>query len=73
MSGYAICTGTCYGCKQLFTFHSLYVPSLTIEGEREPFCRACIERANAIRKDKRMPPREVHPRGYEPLTEEELP
>ncbi len=73
MSGYVICTGTCYGCKQLFTFHSLYVPSLTIDGEREPFCRTCNERANAIRKDKRMPPLEVHPRGYEPLTEEELP
>ncbi|MDQ3254389.1 MAG: hypothetical protein M3R15_10860 [Acidobacteriota bacterium] len=73
MSGYAICTGTCYGCKQLFTFNPLYVPSLTIDGVRWAFCRACIERANAIRKDKGMPPLEVHPRGYEPLPEEELP
>ncbi len=73
MSGYVICTGVCYGCKQLFTFNPLYVPSLTIDGVREPFCRACIERANIIRKDKGMPPLEIHPKGYEPLPEQELP
>ena len=73
MSGYVFCLGVCYACKQVFTFNPLYVPSLTIEGAREPLCRSCIERANVIRKNKGMPSLEIHPQAYEPLPEGELP
>lgn len=73
MSGIVICTGACYGCRRVFTFNPLYVPSLRIDGAREPFCQACVERANSIREGKGLPPHEIHPEAYEPLPEEELP
>ena len=73
MSGYVFCVGVCYACKRVFTFNPLYVPSLSIDGVREPFCLPCIERANAIRQAKGMPLLQIHPQAYEPLPERELP
>ena len=44
--GYAIATGTCYTCGALFNFNPVRVPSVRVDGVREPICRACIDRAN---------------------------
>lgn len=72
MSGYAFVYGTCYGCKQTFTFNPNWVPSLRINGVKEPFCRACIEKANPIRKANGLAPIVIHPDAYKPCKEEEL-
>lgn len=67
--GYLLCTGSCYGCGRLFTFNPDYVPSLTIEGERRPFCGSCVERANVVRETKGLALLTIHPEAFEPLPE----
>ena len=62
--------GFCVSCRQLMTFNPNKVPSLRVEGKREPVCRTCIEAANPIRKAKGLPEIEIHPDAYEP---EEVP
>ena len=47
--GYVTATSPCAGCGQLFTYNPVRVPSIRIGGERQPICRACIDRANPIR------------------------
>lgn len=66
MTGYMFATGFCAGCRQLFTFNPELVPSLTINGRREPFCRACIEAANPRRVEKGLPEIVPLPGAYEP-------
>jgi hypothetical protein len=48
--GYAFCTGYCIGCKRLFSFNPVRVPSLPAHlsptGTREPICQACVDKAN---------------------------
>lgn len=70
--GYAMCMSPCYQCKRVFSYNPHFVPSLTVYGTREPFCRDCIERANPIRVAKGLEPIVPHPQAYEPLPEEEL-
>jgi hypothetical protein len=69
---YVLMHGTCYGCKQLFSFHPNLVPSLTIGGTREPFCRSCIERANPTRVANGLAPIVPLPGAYEPCDESEI-
>jgi len=70
--GYAICTSACYGCKRLFSYNPLRVPSLRIDGIKEPFCQDCISRANVARKTKGLDPLVPHPDAYSPCDEGEL-
>jgi len=53
-------------------FNPHRVPSIRVEGERQPVCRECIEMANPIREKNGLPPIAIHPDAYEPLNEEEL-
>lgn len=70
--GYVIMFGTCIGCGRPFAFNPHRVPSVRVNGVREPVCRECIERVNAIRKEKGLEPFEIPADAYEPLPEEEL-
>jgi hypothetical protein len=70
--GFCLCTSECYGCKRPFSYNPRYVPSLTINGTKEPFCLNCINAANIVRKEKGIAPLVPHPQAYEPLPEEEL-
>jgi len=54
------------------SFNPLRVPSILIEGEKEPVCRVCIEQANPERIKNGLPPIEIHPEAYEPCNENEL-
>lgn len=67
---YMLAYGHCYTCGRLFSFNPNKVPSvpanLTTTGEREPVCRACIEKANPERVKNGLPPIEIHPDAYEP-------
>lgn len=70
--GVALCYGACYGCGQLFGFNPVKVPSLRVNGVKEPFCLACIERANPKRVANGLAPIVPAPDAYEPCEESEL-
>lgn len=72
--GYVSVMGECFGCKRLFSFSPTKVPSIVVDGEREPVCQACVDRANAVRGPVYgLPPIEVLPGAYEPDDESEVP
>lgn len=60
--------GDCFGCRQVFSFNPLRVPSY----QGEPICRACIERVNAQRRQRGLPEWPVFPDSYEPAEASEL-
>jgi hypothetical protein len=62
----------CYGCKRLFYFHPHRVPSVRVDGERQPICRACVERVNPRRIANGLDPIVVLPGAYDPADESEL-
>ena len=70
--GYALAFGTCFGCKKTFGFNPLRVPSINVNGNKEPVCRECIERANPMRKKNGLPEVDIHPEAYEPINEHDL-
>lgn len=62
---YMIVIGSCYGCRRVFQFNADHVPAVVINGEREPICRECVERANPRRIANGLPPIEILPDAYE--------
>jgi len=70
--GYALAFGACIVCKQPFSFNPVRVPSLLIDGRREPVCRSCMRRANILRQQEGKPLLTIHPHAYEGCPEEEL-
>ncbi|MET0405273.1 MAG: hypothetical protein ABW123_22855 [Cystobacter sp.] len=62
MSGYLIVWGVCAACHLLISFNPELVPSLRVNGVREPLCRACAEKWNEIH-NANVP---IHPDAYEP-------
>lgn len=64
--------GECYGCKRIISFHPHRVPSLTVQGVRQPICRNCIERANPRRIANGLEPIRPLPGAYEPCEDNEL-
>jgi hypothetical protein len=70
--GHAIAFGNCIGCGRLFSFNPLLVPSVRVNGVREPICRACVEQANPVREAKGLEPITILPGAYDPVDEEEL-
>jgi hypothetical protein len=81
--GWMVVLGACVGCGSTFSFNPDRVPSIRArrvqddngryrwqphpEGEREPLCRPCVERANIYRRDNGLPPIVIYPDSYEPL------
>lgn len=70
--GYISAMGPCYTCRDLFMFNPERVPSVVINGVREPVCEACMTKANAIRKAKGLPLLEILPGAYDAADESEL-
>ncbi|MCK5018122.1 MAG: hypothetical protein KAS32_13780 [Candidatus Peribacteraceae bacterium] len=64
--------GRCIGCGRPFSFHPNKVPSLTVKGIREPVCKACVDRANPIRKEKGLPPITYSEDAYSGADESEI-
>jgi len=64
--GWMFVLGECYGCGRMFTFNADHVPSIPIDGVREPICRDCVERANPERVKNGLEPIVPHPDAYEP-------
>lgn len=70
--GYVFATSPCIGCGRIFSYNPVRVPSLTVNGEREPVCLGCVERANPRRLANGLPPIVPLPGAYEPADESEL-
>lgn len=66
MTGWMFVLGDCYECGRPFTFNAEHVPSVVVDGQREPFCRECVERANPVRIANGLEPIVPHPDAYEP-------
>ena len=64
--GYMYVVGHCIVCGVLFTFNAEHVPSVRVDGDREPVCRDCIARANTQRIANGIPPIWIHSDAYEP-------
>jgi hypothetical protein len=62
--------GNCIGCGILFTFNAQHVPSVRVNGVKEPICRDCMTRVNAALMARDKDPVWIHPDAYEP---EEVP
>ena len=70
--GYAFAMSHCIGCKQPFSYNPHKVPSIRVEGVREPICRACVDAANPHRIAGGLLPIIIEPGAYEAMPEEEL-
>lgn len=71
--------GLCWGCRQLFSFNPLKVPSFKIgpdnkpseDGVRQPICENCFDRFNQRRVAAGLPRLVALPGAYEPAEEGE--
>lgn len=64
--GYMFVIGNCIACGIMFSFNADHVPSVSIDGIREPICKDCVARINVIREGENLQPVWVHPEAYEP-------
>jgi hypothetical protein len=55
MSGYVAATMPCYCCKQIFSYNPMRVPSINVNGMRQPICRPCVDLANPSRRASGLP------------------
>jgi len=72
MTGYVMAHSACIGCGRVFSYNPVRVPSLFVNGQREPVCRDCVERVNPGRIKNGLAPIVPHPEAYEPCDESEL-
>ena len=71
--GYALAHSACYSCKRIFSYNPMRVPSISVDGQREPVCLDCMIWVNNVRELRGMPPHPIHLDAYEPIDERELP
>lgn len=57
--------GDCIGCNHPFTFNAALVPSITINGTREPICATCVALVNPRRIANGLDPIVPHPNAYQ--------
>lgn len=72
MSGYAQVFGPCANCGRAFGFNPHKVPSIMVNGTREPVCAPCVVVWNAEREKHGLPAIPPLPGAYDPLPESEL-
>jgi hypothetical protein len=70
--GYAFCTSPCFGCGRIFNYNPMRVPSIPLNGKREPICRECVDRANPQRIKNGLEPIVPFPDAYDACEESEL-
>jgi hypothetical protein len=65
--GYLFAMGVCVGCRNLFSFNPDLVPSIVVNGEREPVCLTCVRRVNPARIANGLEPIRPLPGAYAPV------
>lgn len=63
--GFMIVYGVCASCKKHFAFNADRVPSIRINGVKEPICKECIDVANPKRVAAGFDPIVPLPDAYE--------
>ena len=72
--GYVTAMSPCIGCRRVFSFNPMRVPSISIDGSpRRPICADCVERVNPQRAKNGLPLIVPLPDAYEPCDESALP
>lgn len=72
MTGYVMAMSACFGCKRIFSYNPVRVPSLIVHGSKEPVCQDCVDRANPRRIANGLEPIVPLPGAYEECEEGEL-
>lgn len=62
----------CYGCRRPFFYSPTKVPSIVVNGSREPICQECVDRVNPQRVANGLPPIVPLPGAYDADNEFEL-
>lgn len=70
--GYYQAMSACIGCSRIFTYNPMRVPSIRINGVREPICQSCVDRVNPKREANGLGPIVPLPGAYEPCDESEI-
>jgi hypothetical protein len=70
--GFAFCTSPCICCGRVFSYNPVKVPSMSVNGQREPVCAHCIATANPVRIANGLDPIVPLPDAYEACDESEL-
>jgi|10_taG_2_1085330.scaffolds.fasta_scaffold00172_21 hypothetical protein len=70
MSGFIFIHGECISCKTFISFHPHKVPSLPVNGKREPLCIRCFHKWNEIHRPN--DPVQLKEGAYEPGPESDL-
>ena len=64
---YMMAWGNCINCKGFMGYNPDKVPSLRIEGEREPLCEACFNEWNQIHRIRKgLKPIPLNKEAYTP-------
>jgi len=63
--GYELIYGHCWACRRPFTFNADWVPSIPVEGVKQPVCEGCMLLANEKRIAAGLSPHPIDPRAYE--------
>jgi len=71
--GFVLCHSACVGCGRVFAYNPLRVPSIRINGNSEPICRACVLYVNPLRIANGLEPIVPFRDAYDPIDEYELP
>ena len=69
---FALMHSECLGCGKVFAYNPKHVPSLPVDGVKEPICLSCVETANQERSDKGVEPFVIHPNAYAPIDADQL-
>ena len=65
--------GSCVNCKAPINFNPVRVPSIRVNGEKQPLCPACFMQWNQIhRVSQGLEPIPLDPQAYEPEPEENV-
>jgi hypothetical protein len=56
MMGYVTAMAPCIGCRRIFSFNAVKVPSITYNGTRQAICADCVARVNPMRKANGLEP-----------------
>lgn len=71
--GYAFILAQCANCNRPISCNPRRVPSIRVNGVKEPICKVCFDKWNEIhRTSKGLEPVPLHEDAYEPIDEREL-
>lgn len=72
MSGYVSVIGPCWRCDAMFSMNPHKVPSVRINGVREPICKQCMDHLIAAEEKAGITPKRYADDAYDAIPEEDL-